>query len=73
MTEQDLEQHFEDTIARTSRIEPRDWSSDVCSSDHTVTLTCKQISPRAGDYGEVRWDTELTKQGGAVVDRKSVV
>ena len=33
----------------------------------TVTLTCKQISPRAGDYGEVRWDTELTKQGGAVV------
>ncbi len=33
----------------------------------TVTLTCKQISPRAGDYGEVRWDTELTNQDGAVV------
>ncbi len=33
----------------------------------TVTLTCKQISPRAGDYGEVRWDTEITNQDGAVV------
>jgi oxepin-CoA hydrolase/3-oxo-5,6-dehydrosuberyl-CoA semialdehyde dehydrogenase len=33
----------------------------------TVTLTCKQISPRAGDYGEVRWDAELKNQAGAVV------
>jgi oxepin-CoA hydrolase/3-oxo-5,6-dehydrosuberyl-CoA semialdehyde dehydrogenase len=33
----------------------------------TVTLTCKQISPRAGDYGEVRWDAELKNSGGAVV------
>jgi oxepin-CoA hydrolase/3-oxo-5,6-dehydrosuberyl-CoA semialdehyde dehydrogenase len=33
----------------------------------TVTLTCKQISPRAGDYGEVRWDTELKNSEGAVV------
>ena len=33
----------------------------------TVTLTCKQISPRAGDYGEVRWDAELKNQDGAVV------
>jgi len=33
----------------------------------TVTLTCKQISPRAGEYGEVRWDTELTNQDGKVV------
>ncbi len=33
----------------------------------TVMLTCKQISPRAGDYGEVRWDTELKNQDGAVV------
>ena len=33
----------------------------------SVTLTCKQISPRDGDYGEVRWDTEVTKQDGAVV------
>ena len=33
----------------------------------TVTLTCKQISPRAGDYGEVRWDAELTNQDGTVV------
>ena len=33
----------------------------------TVTLTCKQISPRAGDYGEVRWDAEITNQKGDVV------
>ena len=33
----------------------------------TVSLTCKQISPRAGDYGEVRWDAELTNQDGTVV------
>ena len=33
----------------------------------TVTLTCKQISPRAGDYGEVRWDAEITNQDGVVV------
>ena len=33
----------------------------------SVTLTCKQISPRAGDYGEVRWDAELVNQEGTVV------
>jgi oxepin-CoA hydrolase/3-oxo-5,6-dehydrosuberyl-CoA semialdehyde dehydrogenase len=33
----------------------------------TVTLTCKQISPRSGDYGEVRWDAEIINQDGAVV------
>jgi oxepin-CoA hydrolase / 3-oxo-5,6-dehydrosuberyl-CoA semialdehyde dehydrogenase len=33
----------------------------------TVSLTCKQVSPRAGDYGEVRWDAELTNQDGTVV------
>jgi oxepin-CoA hydrolase/3-oxo-5,6-dehydrosuberyl-CoA semialdehyde dehydrogenase len=33
----------------------------------SVTLTCKQISPRAGDYGEVRWDAEITNQDGVVV------
>ena len=33
----------------------------------TVTLTCKQIAPRSGDYGEVRWDAEVTKQDGSVV------
>jgi oxepin-CoA hydrolase/3-oxo-5,6-dehydrosuberyl-CoA semialdehyde dehydrogenase len=32
----------------------------------TVTLTCKQISPRDGGYGEVRWDTVVTKQDGSV-------
>jgi oxepin-CoA hydrolase / 3-oxo-5,6-dehydrosuberyl-CoA semialdehyde dehydrogenase len=33
----------------------------------TVTLTCKQVSPRPGDYGEVRWDAEVTNQDGTVV------
>jgi oxepin-CoA hydrolase/3-oxo-5,6-dehydrosuberyl-CoA semialdehyde dehydrogenase len=33
----------------------------------SVTLTCKQISPRAGDYGEVRWDAEVKNQEGTVV------
>ena len=33
----------------------------------TVTLTCKQISPRSGDYGEVRWDAEITNQDETVV------
>lgn len=32
----------------------------------TVALTCKQISPRDGEYGEVRWDTVVTKQDGSV-------
>jgi oxepin-CoA hydrolase/3-oxo-5,6-dehydrosuberyl-CoA semialdehyde dehydrogenase len=32
-----------------------------------VTLTCKQISPRPGEYGEVRWDAEVKNQDGAVV------
>ncbi len=32
----------------------------------TVTLTCKQISPRDGDFGEVRWDAEVTRQDGSV-------
>jgi oxepin-CoA hydrolase/3-oxo-5,6-dehydrosuberyl-CoA semialdehyde dehydrogenase len=33
----------------------------------TVTLTCKEITPRRGDYGEVRWDAQVTNQDGAVV------
>ena len=33
----------------------------------SVTLTCKEISPRAGEYGEVRWDAELKNQEGKVV------
>ena len=33
----------------------------------SVTLTCKQISPRSGDYGEVRWDAEITNTEGVVV------
>jgi hypothetical protein len=37
------------------------------SSAMTVTLTCKQLSPRPGDYGEVRRDAEVTNTGGAVV------
>jgi oxepin-CoA hydrolase / 3-oxo-5,6-dehydrosuberyl-CoA semialdehyde dehydrogenase len=34
----------------------------------TVTLTCKQITPREdAPYGEVRWDAEVTNQGGEAV------
>jgi oxepin-CoA hydrolase / 3-oxo-5,6-dehydrosuberyl-CoA semialdehyde dehydrogenase len=34
----------------------------------TVTLTCKQITPREdAAYGEVRWDTEVTNQDGKQV------
>jgi oxepin-CoA hydrolase/3-oxo-5,6-dehydrosuberyl-CoA semialdehyde dehydrogenase len=34
----------------------------------TVTLTAKQITPREdADHGEVRWDTQVTNQDGAVV------
>jgi oxepin-CoA hydrolase/3-oxo-5,6-dehydrosuberyl-CoA semialdehyde dehydrogenase len=39
----------------------------------TVTLTCKQISPREGEYGEVRWDAEITKQDGAVAAQYDVL
>jgi oxepin-CoA hydrolase/3-oxo-5,6-dehydrosuberyl-CoA semialdehyde dehydrogenase len=34
----------------------------------TVTLTCKQITPRNdAAYGEVRWDADVTNQDGASV------
>ena len=34
----------------------------------TVTLTCKQITPREdAEYGEVRWDADVTKQDGTSV------
>jgi oxepin-CoA hydrolase/3-oxo-5,6-dehydrosuberyl-CoA semialdehyde dehydrogenase len=34
----------------------------------TVALTCKQITPREdADYGEVRWDAEVTNQDGKPV------
>ena len=40
----------------------------------TVTLTCKQITPRVdADYGEVQWDAEVTKQDGAVAARYDVL
>ena len=40
----------------------------------TVTLTVKQITPRdRGDYGEVRWDAEVTRGDGEVVARYDVL
>jgi oxepin-CoA hydrolase / 3-oxo-5,6-dehydrosuberyl-CoA semialdehyde dehydrogenase len=39
----------------------------------TVTLTCKQISPREGAYGEVRWDAQITKQDGSVAAQYDVL
>ena len=38
-----------------------------------VTLTCKQITPRTAEYGEVRWDAEVTKQDGSAVARYDVL
>lgn len=40
----------------------------------TVTLTCKQITPRdTADYGEVRWDADVTRQDGESVPRYDVL
>jgi oxepin-CoA hydrolase/3-oxo-5,6-dehydrosuberyl-CoA semialdehyde dehydrogenase len=40
----------------------------------TVTLTCKQITPRdTADYGEVRWDADVTRQDGESVARYDVL
>ncbi|RFS84222.1 phenylacetic acid degradation bifunctional protein PaaZ [Actinomadura spongiicola] len=40
----------------------------------TVTLTAKQITPREGaDYGEVRWDTDVTNQEGVSVAKYDVL
>jgi oxepin-CoA hydrolase/3-oxo-5,6-dehydrosuberyl-CoA semialdehyde dehydrogenase len=40
----------------------------------TVTLTCKQITPRdTAGYGEVRWDADVTRQDGQSVARYDVL
>jgi len=40
----------------------------------TVTLTAKQITPReANDYGEVRWDADVTNQNGESVAKYDVL
>ncbi|WP_232664392.1 phenylacetic acid degradation bifunctional protein PaaZ [Pseudonocardia sp. TRM90224] len=40
----------------------------------TVTLTCKQVTPRdTADYGEVRWDADVTRQDGESVARYDVL
>ena len=40
----------------------------------TVTLTCKQIIPRENaDYGEVRWDTDVTNADGESVAKYDVL
>ncbi|GAA4636911.1 phenylacetic acid degradation bifunctional protein PaaZ [Actinoallomurus vinaceus] len=40
----------------------------------TVTLTAKQITPRANaDYGEVRWDADVTNQTGESVAKYDVL
>ena len=39
-----------------------------------VALTCKEINPReTDDHGEVRWDTTVTNQDGAVVAQYDVL
>jgi oxepin-CoA hydrolase/3-oxo-5,6-dehydrosuberyl-CoA semialdehyde dehydrogenase len=40
----------------------------------TVTLTCKQLTPRdSAAYGEVRWDADVTRQDGESVARYDVL
>lgn len=40
----------------------------------TVTLTCKQITPRENaDYGEVRWDADVTNAAGESVAKYDVL
>jgi oxepin-CoA hydrolase/3-oxo-5,6-dehydrosuberyl-CoA semialdehyde dehydrogenase len=40
----------------------------------TVTLTCKQISPRGdASHGEVTWDTDVTNQKGESVAKYDVL
>jgi oxepin-CoA hydrolase / 3-oxo-5,6-dehydrosuberyl-CoA semialdehyde dehydrogenase len=40
----------------------------------TVRLTCKQITPREdAEYGEVRWDTQITNQEGKSVANYDVL
>ena len=40
----------------------------------TVTLTAKRIEPRQGaEYGEVRWDADVTKQDGSSVAKYDVL
>ncbi|WP_433470426.1 phenylacetic acid degradation bifunctional protein PaaZ [Saccharomonospora azurea] len=40
----------------------------------TVTLTCKQITPRENaDYGEVRWDADVTNAAGDSVAKYDVL
>jgi oxepin-CoA hydrolase/3-oxo-5,6-dehydrosuberyl-CoA semialdehyde dehydrogenase len=40
----------------------------------TVTLTCKQLTPReSAGYGEVRWDADVTRQDGQPVARYDVL
>lgn len=40
----------------------------------TVTLTCKQLTPReSANYGEVRWDADVTRQDGESVARYDVL
>ncbi|MDT7710181.1 MAG: oxepin-CoA hydrolase / 3-oxo-5,6-dehydrosuberyl-CoA semialdehyde dehydrogenase [Pseudonocardiales bacterium] len=40
----------------------------------TVTLTCKQITPRdSAGYGEVRWDADVSRQDGESVARYDVL
>ena len=43
-------------------------------SELTITLTAKQISPRdSADYGEVRWDADVTNSDGESVARYDVL
>ena len=57
MTEQDLETHFEDTIARMSRIEPRDWMPDKYRATMIRQIAQHAHSEIIGMQPEGNWIT----------------
>src|SRR5579859_8294157 len=57
MTEQDLEAHFEDTIARDRRIEPRDWMPPKYRSNMVRQIAQHAHSEIIGMQPEGNWIT----------------
>src|SRR6201987_1966262 len=57
MTEQDLERHFDDTIARDRRIEPRDWMPDKYRATMIRQIAQHAHSEIIGMQPEGNWIT----------------
>jgi len=57
MTEQDLEAHFQDTITRASRIEPRDWMPEAYRATMIRQIAQHAHSEIIGMQPEGNWIT----------------